>query len=89
MKRRTRRTSSLFASKAKLAAASGETIFRRSLMMAKGTCSPAEYQRMVSEKVAAMQASTLAMMTGRGPSAIIKPYLARAGVNAKRLRHKS
>ncbi|MDB5393198.1 MAG: hypothetical protein JWM91_704, partial [Rhodospirillales bacterium] len=29
---------------------SWETIARRTMMMAKGTCSPAEYQKMIAEK---------------------------------------
>jgi hypothetical protein len=44
--------------------ASWDTIARRSLMMLQGTCSPAEYRRMATEKVAAMQLSALAMMRG-------------------------
>jgi hypothetical protein len=43
-----------------LTAASWETIFHRTAMMAQGTCSAAEYQRMVLEKLAAMQAASLA-----------------------------
>jgi len=49
---------------ARLAAASWETILRRTLMMAQGTCTPAEYRRMAAEKVAAMQFSTAALMRG-------------------------
>jgi hypothetical protein len=43
---------------------------------------------MVAEKVAAMQASTLALMTGRGAAAVMAPYLTRTRANAKRLRRK-
>ena len=71
---------------ARLAAASWETIFRRTLMMAQGTCSPAEYHRMATEKMAAMQLSTAALMTGRGDAAILAPFVVRARANAKRLR---
>jgi hypothetical protein len=56
--------------------------------MAQGTCSAAEYQRMVIEKMAAAQASTLAAMTGRGHAAILSPYLERSRANAKRLRRR-
>ncbi len=87
MSKRVRR-SSLALDAARLTAASWETIFHRSVMMARGTCSPAEYQRMVAEKVAAMQASTLALMTGRGTAAVMAPYLKRTRANAKRLRSK-
>jgi hypothetical protein len=55
-------------------------------MMAQGTCSAAEYHRMITEKAAAVQASTLALMTGRGNAAAIAPYLVRSRANAKRLR---
>ena len=90
MTKRPRRSSlALPLSMARLTAASMETIFHRSVMMAQGTCSPAEYQRMVAEKVAAMQASTLALMTGRGTAAVMAPYLNRTRANAKRLRSKS
>jgi hypothetical protein len=73
---------------ARLTAASLETIFHRSVMMAQGTCSPAEYHRMTAEKIAAMQASTLALMTGRGSAAVMAPFLNKSRANAKRLRRK-
>jgi hypothetical protein len=82
----TKRTRNLPAMMTELAMSSWETIFHRSLMMAQGTCSPAEYQRMVMEKAAAMQASTLALMTGRGNAAAFTPYLVRSRANARRLR---
>ena len=69
-----------------LALASWETIFHRSVMMMQGTCSVAEYSRMVSEKTAAMQQSALAMLTGASHDAILKPYHVRAKANARRLR---
>jgi len=80
------RSSNLPAMMTQLAFASWETIYHRTLMMAQGTCSAAEYQRMVMEKAAAMQASTIAMMTGRGHAAVLAPYLVRSRANAKRLR---
>lgn len=73
----------------RLAAASWETMFHRGLMMAQGTCSALEYQRMVTEKAAATRSAMLAMMTGRGASAVVAPYVTRARANAKRLRRKS
>ena len=66
--------------------ASWETICRRTLLMAQGTCTPLEYQRMVMEKAAAMQASSLALLTGRGQAAAVAPYLNKARANARRLR---
>ena len=71
-----------------LTLSSWETIYRRTMMMAQGTCSPAEYQRMILEKAAAMQASAIAVMTGRGNAAAIAPYLVRSRANARRLRRK-
>ena len=69
---------------AELMMASWETIAR--LMMAKGTCSPAEYRRMAMEKAAAMQLSALAVMGGRGKRRALAPWHKRATANAKRLR---
>jgi hypothetical protein len=69
-----------------LVLASWETIFRRSLMMMQGTCSIAEYQRMISEKTIAAQQSAVALMTGGSHHAIIAPYCVRARANARRLR---
>ena len=74
---------------ARLTAASLETIFHRTVMMAQGTCSAAEYHRMAAEKVAATQASALALMTGRGNAAVLAPFLTGSQANAKRLRRKS
>jgi hypothetical protein len=73
---------------ARLTTASWETIFHRSLLIAQGTCSGAEYQRMALEKAAAAQRSITALMTGAHPAAVISPYLTRARANAKRLRRK-
>jgi hypothetical protein len=83
-----RRSRSLPGMMTQLTLSSWETIYRRTLMMAQGTCSPNEYRRMVMEKTAAMQASTLALMTGRGNAAVLAPYLVRSRANAKRLRRK-
>ena len=69
-----------------LTLSSWETIFHRSLMMAQGTCSVSEYQRMITEKAAAVHASTVALMTGRGNAAALAPYLVRTKANARRLR---
>ncbi len=80
------RTRNLPAMMTHLAFSSWETIYRRTLMMAQGTCDLAEYQRMVTEKAEAMQASALAMMTGQGNAAALAPYLVRSRANARRLR---
>ncbi len=71
---------------ARLTMASWETIIRRSLMMAQGTCTPAEYQRMAAEKVAAVQTSMMALARGRSQAAVLAPFVSRTRANAKRLR---
>jgi hypothetical protein len=71
-----------------LTLSSWETICHRTLMMVQGTCSVAEYERMIMEKAAAMQDSTLALMSGRGNAAALAPYLVRSKANARRLRQK-
>jgi hypothetical protein len=71
---------------ARLAAASWETIFHRMLQMAQGACTAAEYQRMMAEKVAAMEMAAVAAMTGRGEKAVMAPFLRAARANARRLR---
>jgi hypothetical protein len=74
---------------AELAMASWETIARRTAMIARGTLSPAEYQRMFIEKAAALQQSAMAVMTGRGREAALRPWHSRATANARRLRRKT
>lgn len=74
-----------------LSLASWETIARRSAMMARGTCSAAEYGRMVREKMAAASHSAaLISRPGKAPSvsALLSPWHAKARANAKRLRRK-
>jgi hypothetical protein len=74
---------------AQLTVASMETIARRSLMMARGTCSPAEYRRMVREKARAMQISGARAARGQtNLAALLTPFHSRATANAKRLRRK-
>ena len=71
---------------AQLTLASWETIGHRFALMAQGACTISEYQLMASEKVEALQLSTLALLTGRGQEEVVKPYLQRAQHNASRLR---
>jgi hypothetical protein len=72
---------------AELAMASMEVIARRTGMMILGTCSPAEYQRMVREKKNAARLSALALMGGRTDAAsLLGPWHKRATANARRLR---
>jgi hypothetical protein len=87
MRSRTRHFSfGLAMTMARLTAASWETILRRSVLMSQGTCSPAEYWRMTAEKAAALQTSTRALLGGKGPAAMLAPFVSRARANAKRLR---
>jgi len=71
-----------------LAATSWETIWRRTMMMAQGTCSPAEYRRMVAEKSSALRSSAAALMAGRSNTAVLAPFVTRTRANVKRLRRK-
>jgi hypothetical protein len=72
-----------------IGAASAEVIARRTVMMLSGTCSPAEYTRMVKEKQAAARSSARIMMA-RGPFAsaasLLAPWHSRVTANTKRLR---
>lgn len=71
---------------ARLTLASWETIMRRTIMMAQGTCSPAEYRRMTAEKIAATRQSFAALAKGHGHAASLAPFVNRSRANAKRLR---
>jgi hypothetical protein len=72
---------------AELTWASWETIAHRAWMMAEGSCSPAEYQRMVLEKTRAVQRSAVALMLPRGDfAAALAPWHGPAVANARRLR---
>ncbi len=75
---------------AELTLASWETIARRTSMMVGGTCSPAEYQRMVLEKTRAARHSAMALMKGgtHDLAAALAPWHRRATANARRLRRK-
>jgi len=84
-----RRTRALPLMMAELLTASWETVARRTTMIAQGTCTPKEYQRMMLEKAAALQQSAIAVMTGRGKKAALAPWHKRATANARRLRRKS
>jgi hypothetical protein len=71
---------------AELTMSSWETIWRRSAMITNGSCTWAEYQRMVIEKVGAAQGSALAMMHNASVAATLSPWHRQAKANAKRLR---
>ena len=70
----------------RLTMASWETIFRRGMMMAQGTCTPAEYLRMTTEKLEAVQTSMLAFARGRSHAAMLAPFVSRTRANVRRLR---
>ena len=75
---------------AELTWASWETMARRAWMMADGSCSTAEYQRMVLEKARAAQRSALALMLpGATLAAAMAPWHRPAVANARRLRKKT
>jgi hypothetical protein len=69
-----------------LATASWETMWHRTTLMMTGACSPAEYQRMVTEKMHAMHLASAAMLAGEDAEAVLRPFHKRATANAKRLR---
>jgi hypothetical protein len=83
-----RRKQTITAAMTELMIASYETIARRGLAMALGTCSRAEYRRMIMEKLAASKQSALALMSGRGTRLALAPWHKRATANAKRLRRR-
>ena len=70
-----------------LGMASGETIARRSWMLAQGRCSTRERRRMVREKTAAALASLALLGDPKSDvSALLRPWHKAATANAKRLR---
>jgi hypothetical protein len=74
-----------------LALASWQTIAHRSLMMARGSCSHAEYSRMVLEKMsAATRSASVLAQSRQAPSwtALLAPWHVRAKSNARRLRRR-
>ena len=76
---------------AELGVAAWETIAHRTLRMALGTMSAAEYRRMFSEKIVATQRATLAALTAKDPQpgrAVLAPFHRAARANAKRLRRR-
>ena len=74
-----------------MAVASLETICHRTLLIAQGRCTPAEYRRMVLEKAAAAQSSAVTLVRANGKAqarALLSPWHSRVTANAKRLRKK-
>ena len=69
-----------------LATASMETIWHRTALIMSGQCTPREYERMMSEKMRAVQQSTAAVVNGDSLEAVIHPFHKSAVANAKRLR---
>lgn len=73
---------------AELAVSSWETIFHRTTMIALGTCSPAEYTRMATEKLAATHSALAALARGGSHAEMLAPFVTRSRANARRLRKK-
>ncbi len=69
-----------------LAAASWETVWHRTALMASGACTVDEYHRMVHEKTRAVHLSSVAFMRGRPAADVLRPFHKRATANAIRLR---
>jgi hypothetical protein len=89
MKRRTKKVAApLPLLLAELTVFSWETMARRAAMMVQGTCSTAEYQRMLLEKMRAAQLSAAAVALNRGLLAILQPWHQQTRANARRLRKK-
>jgi len=82
-----RRTTPLPLLMAELAISSWEVMARRGWLIGLGYCSPAEYQRMVLEKLRAAQLSALALTPPA--QALLAPWRRAAQRNAKRLRRQS
>ncbi len=70
-----------------LAMASWETIWHRTALMVNGTCTFAEYESMLSEKMGALTQSSAALFAGMEPTDVLRPYHVKATANAKRLRN--
>ena len=69
--------------------ASSETIAHRWWMMATGNCSPAEYQRMVLEKLkASQQMGAAALSSNPSLAKLFAPWYRATRRNARRLRRK-
>jgi hypothetical protein len=71
---------------AELTAASFETVWHRTALMMNGDCTAGEYERMLTEKMRAVQLSTAAMVNGDSLEAVLHPFHKRATANARRLR---
>ena len=72
-----------------LTAASAETIARRFGLIVTGRCTPAEYRRMVREKLAALgQMSRAALKPRATEASLLAPWHRAARRNAKRLRRR-
>jgi hypothetical protein len=88
-KRRRRRKPNAAGMLAELAFASAETIARRTALMASGRCTPAEYRRMVAEKLdAARRSGFAALAPGVTGAGLLAPWHAVARRNSRRLRRR-
>lgn len=71
---------------AEMTTASWETVWHRTALILSGQCTLVEYERMITEKLRAVQLAGTAAMTGESMEAMIHPFHKRAVANAKRLR---
>ena len=70
-----------------LAMASAETIAHRTWLMATGRCTPAEYTRMMAEKLRAVQQTTRIALSPRANGmTLLAPWHGAAKRNSRRLR---
>jgi hypothetical protein len=89
--RKRRKNLSLPALMNDLMLASWETMARRTLLIAQGQCSPAEYRRMIEEKARAAAISGRRLVSSAGRTrtvSVLAPWHREAVANAKRLRKK-
>jgi len=89
-KRRRKRSTQSVDGIVDLVLASWQTVALRSLLMAQGRCSLAEYNRMAAEKIqaACLSAAWLARNPGRAGLGALAPWRQLAVANARRLRNR-
>ena len=88
-RRQSRRLAALPLMMTELAVASWETIAYRSWMMALGSFTQDEYERMISEKAEAVHRSGVALLSPWDAAvavSVVAPWHRRAKANARRLR---
>jgi hypothetical protein len=89
--RKRRKAVGIGAMLAGLGLASAEVIARRGWMIATGACTPAEYRRMIAEKISASQQTARSALSSRRPrmKSLLAPWYSATQRNVERLRRKS